>query len=151
MFKRRKLLIVIPKSFSWLTLESLEPFLIYFVWWLLFPICKTAFININFICHISDQLTKVSKLDCSLFSGRSYFTRDFRISYRRKILISYRWGLHRYQWHILENGTNYLTCGTPLTSSCQQDDLPFIITHYFLSESQSSCHLRVFPSYAVWF
>ena len=35
-------------------------------------------------------------------------------------------------------------CGIPLITSRQLDDLPFIKMRCFLSESQSSSHLRIF-------
>ena len=57
------------RCFSWLTLESSEPFIVYLVNWLLLPICKTLHLSkLNFICHFFDQLTNVSRFDwnCSL-------------------------------------------------------------------------------------
>ena len=37
-------------------------------------------------------------------------------------------------------------CGTPLLKSRQLDDLSFMTTRCLLSESQSSSHLRIFPT-----
>ena len=77
------LLIVTRRSFSWLTLESSEPFIVYFVYWILIPIYKILHLStFNFICHFSDQLTKMSKLNCNciyIFFGWSYLTHDFCI------------------------------------------------------------------------
>ena len=143
----RSLLIVTPKSFSWLTLESSEPFIIYFVYWLLILLCKSLhLLTLNFTSHFFDQMTNVSRFDwnCSLSAVVVILLVIF-VSLANFDILRVRLSSISLIWITKRMVSNTEPCGTPLITSRQLDDLPFITTLCFLSESQSSNHLSIFP------